>query len=164
MSIFSHFPPIFVPYSSHFPQPHTSRHNHPQPTSRVLCLLFPSFLPISPHSPSFYPIPLHFPAFSPFPPFLPHSVGGFGGRNRRCLGNGWWGFRCGRNATWGHKAQATNHKTLYYFFFNEFCTLVELLSDTGHFLNVHFFEGNLRHFWENLHQFTQGGGRGPKAL
>ena len=53
---------------------------------------------------------------------------------------------------------------LYITFFNEFRTLVELLSDTGHFLNVNFFEGNLRHFWENLHQFAQGGGRGPKAL
>ena len=46
---------------------------------------------------------------------------------------------------------------LYITFFYEFCTLVELLSDTGHFLNVHFFEGNLRPFWENLHQK-------PKAL
>ena len=38
-----------------------------------------------------------------------------------------------------------------------------MLSDTGHFLNLHFFEGNLHHFWENLHQFTQGGGPGAKS-
>ena len=43
---------------------------------------------------------------------------------------------------------------------SEFFRLVELLSDTVFLLNFHFFEGRK----ENLHQFTQGGGRGPKAL
>ena len=42
----------------------------------------------------------------------------------------------------------------------EFSKLVELLSNTVFLLNFHFFEGRK----ENLHQFTQGGSRGPKAL
>ena len=50
--ILSHFCPIFVPVSST-----TSRHNPPQPTSRVLCPLspppqFPPVPPISPHFPT----------------------------------------------------------------------------------------------------------------
>ena len=67
------------------------------------------------------------------------------------------------NATLGHKAQATNvqNTTLQCF---EFLYLVELLSDTVRFLNLHFFLQKLRHFWEKLQQFTPCGGRGPKPL
>ena len=46
-------PPPFVPFPST-----ASRHNPPQPTSRVLCLLCPHFPPISPH-------------ILPFPPIFP---------------------------------------------------------------------------------------------
>ena len=58
MGISSHFYPIFLPFSST-----TSCHNPPQPTSRVLCPLFP-------HFPTISPIPPH---FSPFPPIFPIS-------------------------------------------------------------------------------------------
>ena len=64
-SIFSYFLPLpfspnFVPLSST-----TSRHNPPQPTSHVLCPLFP-------HFPPFPSIFLHFPPFPPISPiFLP---------------------------------------------------------------------------------------------
>ena len=49
------------------------------------------------------------------------------------------------NGTLGHKAQATNvqNTTLQRF---EFLYLVELLSDTVRFLNLHFFLQKLRHF------------------
>ena len=67
------------------------------------------------------------------------------------------------NATWGHKAQATNHQNSTLLCY-EFSRLVEVLSGTVFLLNLHFFEGNLCPFWESLHPFTQGGGRGPKAL
>ena len=96
MGIPSRFGPISVPFSST-----TSRPNPPQPTSRVLCSIFPSFSPISPHFPPFPPISPHFSPFSPiflhFPPFAPIShifpdskilvwwVGDFGGSERGCL-------------------------------------------------------------------------------
>ena len=52
--LFSYVSLIFVPFSSA-----TSRHNRPQPTSRVLCPLVPhptpAFLPISPHLPPVFP-------------------------------------------------------------------------------------------------------------
>ena len=50
MRISSHFCPISLPFSST-----TSRHNPPQPTSHVLCPLFPQ-PPPSPHFPRFPPI------------------------------------------------------------------------------------------------------------
>ena len=64
------------------------------------------------------------------------------------------------NPAWDPSNPSQNSSILFY----EFCTLVELLSDTVLFLNLNFFEGTLCHCWENLYQFTQGGGRGPKAL
>ena len=68
-----------------------------------------------------------------------------------------------KNATWGHKAQARNHQnsTLLCLSFLDWlrCSVTPTFSSM-----YAFFEGILRHLGEYLHQFTQGGGQGPKAL
>ena len=42
--------------------------------------------------------------------------------------------------------------------------MVEMLCDTVIFFNLHFLEGNLHYFLENLQQLTQGWERGPKTM
>ena len=74
------------------------------------------------------------------------------------------------NATSGHKAEAANPRKTEFLCF-EFLRLVELLRDTVYSMNLHHFLGiyatflwNLCRFWQNLHPFTQCGGRVPKSM